>query len=61
VRGRFISDVDTTRIIIGAVSGAFNGAGAIPPELARQVNDRGRRGYDYLMHLAGRLWELRAS
>jgi ADP-ribosylglycohydrolase len=61
VRDRFVGDVDTTGAITGAVSGAFNGSGAIPSELARQVNDRGRYGYDYLVHLAERLWELRAS
>jgi hypothetical protein len=54
-------DVDTTGAITGAVSGAFNGVGAIPPELARQVNDRGRYGYDYLAGLAERLWGLRVS
>jgi ADP-ribosylglycohydrolase len=54
-------DVDTTGAISSAVSGAFNGVSAIPAGLARQVNDRGRYGYDYLAGLAERLWELRAG
>jgi ADP-ribosylglycohydrolase len=54
-------DVDTTGAITGAISGAFNGIGVIPPDLARQVNDQGRYGYDFLSGLARRLWELRAG
>ncbi len=54
-------DVDTIGAITGAVSGAFNGIGAIPQDLARLVNDQGRYGYDYLSGLAKRLWELRAG
>jgi ADP-ribosyl-[dinitrogen reductase] hydrolase len=54
-------DVDTTGAITGAVSGALNGIRAIPPRLARQINDRGRYGYDYLSGLAERLWELQVG
>lgn len=51
-------DVDTTGAITGAVSGAYNGLDAIPSDLARQVNDQGRFGYDYLAGRAAQLWDL---
>ncbi len=54
-------DVDTTGAITGALSGTFNGVKAIPSRLARQVNDRGYYGYDYLVGLAEQTWELRAG
>jgi ADP-ribosylglycohydrolase len=51
-------DVDTTAAIAGALSGALNGVEAIPPPLARAVNDRGQFGYDYLSGLASKLHDL---
>jgi ADP-ribosylglycohydrolase len=57
----FGGDVDTTGAITGALSGALNGIEAIPPQLARKINDRGSYGYDYLAGLAEKLWEQRAG
>ncbi len=51
-------DVDTTGAITGAIAGAFLGEGALPQDLARQVNDRSEDDYGVLVDLAHRLFEL---
>lgn len=50
-------DVDTTAAITGAISGSHLGLSAIPGDLARKVNDRGRMGYDDLVRLADELYQ----
>ena len=45
-------DVDTTAAMAGAISGAHLGLAAIPPDLARRLNDRGTWAYDELIGLA---------
>lgn len=51
-------DIDTMAAMAGALSGAYNGVGAIPNNVAQQVNDRGAKGYDYLVVLAGQLYDV---
>lgn len=48
-------DVDTTAAMAGAISGAANGLGALPADLAAPLTDRGRWGYADLLDLARRL------
>ncbi len=45
-------DVDTTAAMAGAISGAYNGAGAIPQDLARRLNDQGDWVHEALVELA---------
>lgn len=52
-------DVDTTAAMAGAVSGAHLGLEALPGDLARRVNDGGAWGYDDLVALARRGFEMR--
>lgn len=54
-------DVDTTAAITGALSGSHLGLTAVPVDLARSVNDRGRMGHDDLIALADRLLEATAG
>ena len=51
-------DVDTTAAMTGAISGARNGLGAVPDDLARRLNDNGAWTYDDLAGLADRVWEI---
>jgi len=48
-------DVDSTAAMAGAISGAYNGLGAIPEDVARQVNDDGSQGYEELCEMASKL------
>ncbi len=48
-------DVDTTAAMAGAISGAANGLGAVPADLAAQLTDRGTWGHAELLELACRL------
>ncbi len=45
-------DVDTTAAMAGAISGAYNGAAAVPSELAGRLTDQGTWGHDALVALA---------
>jgi len=45
-------DVDTTAAMAGAISGAYNGAAAVPPDLAGRLTDQGTWGRDDLAALA---------
>jgi ADP-ribosylglycohydrolase len=45
-------DVDTTAAMAGAVSGAYNGLGAVPIRAARHLRDQGSWGYSELKELA---------
>jgi ADP-ribosylglycohydrolase len=52
-------DVDTTAAMAGAISGAYLGVGAVPGELARRLTDRGSWGYEELIELARKCYELK--
>ncbi len=52
-------DVDTTSAMAGAISGAYLGLQAIPMDLASRLTDQGTWGYDDLLRLADRLYELK--
>jgi ADP-ribosylglycohydrolase len=52
-------DVDTTAAMAGAISGAHLGLAALPAELARHVTDQGTWGYDELVDLADRCYEIK--
>ncbi len=54
-------DVDTTAAMAGAISGAYLGLGALPLDLARGVNDQNRWGYDELIGLAERMFEIQSG
>lgn len=54
-------DVDTTAAMAGAVSGARMGMEAIPQGLARQVNDMGAWGYEALVDLAEKAYEIKMN
>ncbi len=45
-------DVDTTAAMAGAISGAYNGVGAIPQDLAVRLNDQGDWTHGALVELA---------
>lgn len=47
-------DVDTTAAMAGAISGARLGLAAVPPELARRVEDQGTWDFEQLVRLARR-------
>jgi hypothetical protein len=51
-------DVDTTAAMAGAISGAHLGLQALPAELSRRVTDQGTWGYDELVGLADRCFEI---
>jgi ADP-ribosylglycohydrolase len=51
-------DVDTTAAMAGAISGAYLGIGAIPPDLSSYLTDRGTWRYDELVHLAHQCHEI---
>jgi len=50
-------DVDTTAAMAGAISGAFNGLESIPENIAREINDHGKWGYEELCGLAEKLYQ----
>jgi len=52
-------DVDTTAAIAGAISGAYNGIRAIPENLACRLTDNGRWGFERLVDLAHRAYEIK--
>ncbi|MFP3895549.1 MAG: ADP-ribosylglycohydrolase family protein [Anaerolineales bacterium] len=52
-------DVDTTAAMAGAISGAWVGLEALPYDLARQVNDMGAWGYEALVDLAEKAYEIK--
>lgn len=54
-------DVDTTAAMTGAISGAHLGLAALPTHIATRVHDRGTWGYDELVALADRCFELSTS
>ena len=54
-------DVDTTAAMTGAIAGAAVGLEGLPPEIARQVHDRGQWGYEELQVLAQDLHALRMA
>ncbi len=54
-------DVDTTAAMTGAISGAYLGLDALPARLTARVNDRGTWGYNDLVSLSDRCFELTAS
>ncbi len=54
-------DVDTTAAMAGAISGAYLGLGALPRDLARNLNDQDRWGYDELVGLAHRMFEVQGG
>lgn len=45
-------DVDTTAAMAGAISGAYNGISAVPPDLAGRLTDQGSWGHEALVELA---------
>ena len=51
-------DVDTTAAMAGAISGAYLGIGAIPPDLSTHLTDRGTWRYDELVQLAHQCYEM---
>lgn len=51
-------DVDTTAAMTGAIAGAHLGLDALPSHLAVRVNDRDTWGYDDLMSLSDRCFEM---
>ncbi len=54
-------DVDTTAAMAGAISGARVELEAIPQDLAHQVNDMGAWGYEALVDLAEKAYEIKMS
>ena len=52
-------DVDTTAAMAGAVSGAYLGLEAIPSGLSQRLTDRGTWGYDELVELADKCYNLK--
>ncbi len=52
-------DVDTTAAMAGAISGARNGLKAIPHDLARYLTDKGSWGFEELVKLADRAYEIK--
>ncbi len=54
-------DVDTTAAMTGAISGALLGLEALPPHLAIRVRDRDTWGYDDLVSLANRCFDMTVS
>ncbi len=52
-------DVDTTAAMAGAISGAYLGLGAVPPNLAERLTDQGSWGFDELKRLAGEGYRLK--
>jgi ADP-ribosylglycohydrolase len=52
-------DVDTTAAMAGAISGAYNGIQAIPEHLAHRLTDNGRWGFEELLNLARRAYEVK--
>lgn len=54
-------DVDTTAAMAGAISGAYLGLEALPRDLARNVNDQDRWGYDELVGLTHRMFEVQGG
>ena len=52
-------DVDTTAAMAGAISGAYLGIGAIPPDLSKKLTDNNTWGYDDLVGLAHRCHEIK--
>ncbi len=53
-------DVDTTAAMAGAVSGAHNGLEAVPSHLAQHLSDQGIWGFDELVALTDKVYELKA-
>lgn len=53
-------DVDTTAAMAGAVSGSHVALSSIPPEVARRLTDRGAWGYEELVALARRCYEIKS-
>ena len=54
-------DVDTTAAMTGAIAGAAVGLDGLPLEIARQVTDRGKWGYEELRRLAEALFAVESS
>jgi ADP-ribosylglycohydrolase len=54
-------DVDTTAAMTGAISGARVGIEGIPNDWVRRVTDRGEWGYDDLVKLATKCYEIRSK
>lgn len=52
-------DTDTTATMAGAISGAHLGLDAIPSELAHRLTDQGKWGFDELVELAHKCYELK--
>jgi len=52
-------DTDTTAAMAGAISGAHLGLDAIPSELAHRLTDQGKWGFDELVELAHKCYELK--
>lgn len=54
-------DVDTTAAMAGAVSGAYNGLGAVPSHLTSRLTDLGTWGFSELVELADKCYNLKMS
>ena len=54
-------DVDTTAAMAGAISGAYLGIGAIPSHLSHSLTDRGTWGYEELIDLSHKCYEIKGS
>ena len=54
-------DVDTTGAMTGAISGACLGLEALPRHLAEQVNDNRTWGFDELVNLSDRAFDISHS
>lgn len=54
-------DVDTTAAMAGAISGAYLGMSAVPTHLAQQLNDRGTWGFEALLELARRSFQIKTG
>ena len=52
-------DVDTTAAMAGAISGAYLGIGAIPSDLSKKLSDNNTWGYDELIGLAHKCYEVK--
>jgi ADP-ribosylglycohydrolase len=52
-------DVDTVTAMAGAISGAYLGLGAIPPDLTQSLTDRGTWQMEELVELAQKCYEIK--
>lgn len=54
-------DVDTTAAMAGAISGAYVGLDAVPPNLTHHLTDQGSWGQAHLIDLADQCYEIKVG